>query len=444
MNRLHRLTSLLPVVLYLFLAILYMLAIPPGESPDEPSHLQCIEQVTEYGRIPIIEPLPQGTNWWDRERIISGLVCAHMPLYYFGAGLTQRVVEWMTQIPAHYEFPPNDPNFPASPAMFSHSEGDGLPNAGEPAPLTVLRLESILMGLVTLAGAYILTKRLTGGNNLASLFAMTLVAGWPQFVFMSRAINNDSLATALSVAALTVLIGFNRPSRFVWASALSALATLAKLTLFVSALGVAAIFIIELISADRNNRQQYIKPALGSLLIYGSLATLILLHPTLRSHLEWSQATMSNINPNASKLNYWSDVIALTAKSGWGRFGWMSVSTPDWQAQIWWGFLLVTGLIGVAFNLRRGKAQTRLTLMSGTWVACILTSYVRINLDRFQPQFRYIFAVIPVLAALAAVGLFSLLDSYPRIRRLATPALGVLLLLANLQIIFHVLVPTYS
>ncbi len=68
-----------PSILYLMLATLYFLAIPLGESPDEPGHIQCIQQVALYDRLPIVDPKPQG-EWWKPGVTLSGRMCYHMPL----------------------------------------------------------------------------------------------------------------------------------------------------------------------------------------------------------------------------------------------------------------------------------------------------------------------------------------------------------------------------
>lgn len=84
-DRWYRFFSGIVIVSYLTLALLYMLVIPVGESPDEPSHLQCIEQVSLRNRIPVIDPRPQGTVWWAREahHLRPGLL-PHAPLLFVG------------------------------------------------------------------------------------------------------------------------------------------------------------------------------------------------------------------------------------------------------------------------------------------------------------------------------------------------------------------------
>jgi hypothetical protein len=444
-NRSSRLIQVLPVTLYIFLATLYLFAIPTGESPDEPSHLQCIEQVTRYNRIPIIDPLPGGDIWWARERIISGLVCAHMPLYYFLTGYTQRIVQSLSGIPAHYEFPPNDPGWESgrSKAMFAHPHKDSFLTLSEPASLLVLRIESILLGLVSVLGAYRITRKIAPSFPLAATISMTLVAGWPQFLFISRAINNDALAVALSVGVLIVLLEIGKPYRFILASILTALATLSKLTMAFSVSTVVLAFALEM--AASRERSAYVRAAIVSVGVFGLLGALLLFQPTLRSHIEWSQATMVGINPAARTVTYWLDVLHASIQSGWARFGWMNVLTPDVQAYAWWLTLALTGAAGAYASIYLSDSRkTRLAALVGCiWLASFLGSYLRINLNRFQPQFRYIFPVAPMLAAFSGTGLSVILKPLERLRPVAAPIIAGLLLLVNLWIIFNVAVPAY-
>lgn len=438
---------MLPIGLYLTLATLYLFAIPPGESPDEPSHLQCIEQVTDYNRIPTIDPRPRGQIWWARERIISGLVCAHMPLYYIVSGHTQRLVQTLSGVPAHYEFPANNPAWATgqSPAMFEHPAKSSFFSLSEPISLTVLRLESMLLGLVTLLAAYRVVRYIAPQSREGPQLAMILVAGWPQFLFMSRAINNDTLAIALSIAVLVVLLDVGRPNRFILASLLSTLATLSKITMAFTAVAVAITFVLELVT--RREHSHYLRAAVFGLLVFGALVTLLLLEPTLRSHLEWTltQVTTGGNQSITNRTGYWSDVLNLTLISGWARFGWMNVIIPEWQAYVWWLMLGLTGLGGLYAIFRTRVQATRFTvLICMIWLAGVFAVYVNINLNRFQPQFRYSFASIPVLAAFAAVGIQALMLRQERLKPLISVPAAIVLLIANLWIIFAIVVPVYA
>jgi hypothetical protein len=73
-----------------------------------------------------------------------------------------------------------------------------------------------------------------------------------------------------------------------------------------------------------------------------------------------------------------------------------------------------------------------------------LAVYARIQINRFQPQFRYAFSMIPVLAAFSGAGIAALLNRSARWPRLALVGLAGLLFLVNLWIIFAILVPAYA
>jgi hypothetical protein len=272
---------------------------------------------------------------------------------------------------------------------------------------------------------------------------MILVAGWPQFVFMSRAINNDALATALAASTLAVLVNVRRPKRFIAASLLAALAVLSKITMVFAAVAVVVIYAIEI--ASDSNKRSYILPGLAGVTFFCATAALILLQPTLRSNYEWSQRTIASVNPAAMTITYWWNVLYTSLQSGWARFGWMNVVTPDWQAVGWWSLLIVAGIIGAwsSWHANQQHYTRSVLIICGVWLLAILAGYFRINLNRFQPQFRYAFAAIPVFAALASIGLNVLLTRFKRTTGLLSPLIAVALLFINLWIIIVIIAPAY-
>ena len=447
-DRWYRFFSGIVIVSYLVLVLLYMLAIPTGESPDEPSHLQCIEQVSLGNRIPVVDPPPRGV-WWARERVISGLTCIHMPLYYLLAGFTQKLVHLVSAAPIHYEFPPNNPLWEtgASVAMFTPRPKESPFSLNEPITLTMLRIESVLFGLVSLLVAGRLARRMAPESPDAALIAMTLVAGWSQFLFMSRAINNDTLAVALAVGVLAILVNVGKPGRYVLASGLAVLAILAKLTMTFVVAAIVVAWVSEMvISANTRERRRLLQAGLKSIVLFGLLGLLLWVQPTLRVHLEGSQVAIHSISPQTLTPIYWLNVLKMTFQSGWGRFGWMNLATPDVQVTIWWAAIILTGIVGLASGLRHAaNATARLViLIVCVWVACVLASYLRIQINRFQPQFRYALAAVPALAAFSGMGTVALLGDSQRLRRAAALLILAILLVVNLWIVFGLVAPAYA
>lgn len=430
----------LPLGLYVLLIALYALAVPPGEAPDEPSHLQCIEQVSVLGRLPQIDPPPTGP-WWSRTHVISGYLCHHLPLYYLIAGWIQQAVSTVSRTPIHFEFPPNLPG-EAQPVMFQHSR-PALALTDPPAVLA-LRVFSAALGAITLWAAYRVARSILPDNAPAAVAAATLAAGWPQFLFMSRAINNDVLATALAAIVLLSLLPVGRPYRLIFATMAACLAVLTKLNMLFTLGAVGAAYLIEPVAFHSWRRAYFISALIGLVIVAAGLG-LIVSQPTVNANFQQALRSFSGTRPDALRIDYWLNILGWTLSSGYARLGWMNVPAPDAQALAWWLFIIVTGLIGTVTCLRTADRSRRvLLLILGVWVLAVLVAYAKLNLNRFQPQFRYAFALLPVLTTLSAVGGLRLAPQTPRAQRLILIVLALALLAINLWIVFGLIVPTYA
>jgi hypothetical protein len=321
--------------------------------------------------------------------------------------------------------------------MFLHEEGWGL---AEPFTVTIVRVASLILGLIILWSTYRVAEILFSGQQLVAVTAAVLVAGWPQFLYMSRAINNGLLATALSVVTLVILLESRRPERYIKAALLASLAVLAKLTASFTIVAVLLTYSLELWLEDED-RKSYVGPGIGMLAVFLLLAGLIATEPTLQTNFLRGFRFFSDVAPAATTLSYWVEVVELTASSGWARFGWMNVAAPAWQVYGWWLFILVATVLGV-YALKHSSGQTsRIILFTIIlWSGGVFLSYARINLNRLQPQFRYAFTLLPVLGAFAGAGYLYL---FRRQRRLALIALVSLLVLVNLWMVFRLIIPIY-
>lgn len=434
----------LPLLLYVTLSGLYLFAIPSGESPDEGGHVQCIEQVARERRLPVMEPLPVGRSW-SRTVALSGVLCYHMPLYYMVSGSIQIMTHGLTGAPLHYEFPPTNPTGPR-PAMFLHDSKTSFWRLTEPATMIVLRFFSIILGGALVVTTYAIGLVLFSGNRSTSSVGAVVLAGWPQFLFMSRAINNDALAIPLSAVVLLLLLQAGRPERFVPASIVAAVATLTKLTAAFTALVVLVVWCLEFWRWSEK-RQHYIKAGFTSLALLAATVGLIGLHPLLSEHVHYTRSITASIAERALEPSYWLEVAKITFHSGWAVFGMMNVPAPDWQAVLWWflvgGSIIVGGAKMVKVNSRSACGRMQLFTIT-MWAMVVVGAYVRINMNRFQPQFRYLFALLPILATLAAAGLVQLSRQTRWGRYVGLPVLTGMLLLANLWIITRLLPSAYA
>ena len=440
----ERFALVVALVLYLILSVLYLLAIPTGESPDEPGHLQCIEQVSILGQLPRVEPRPEGDPWWSRGKIISGRMCYHMPLYYLVAGGLQKVVAEASSESIHYEFPPINQNFGPSPALFIQPVKTSFWTYTEPFHLLALRLFSVVLGSVTIFASYIIARRLVPHQPSIASFAALLTAVWPQFVYLSRSLNNDALATALAAVVLIILLDVGKPKRFVWAALLSVLALFTKLSVVFTVFTVVLVWLGEFWKFP-TRRKQYLRylPIWAAVFVSGLLFLFFV--PILREHITQSSNSFAGLSESVRTWSYWQEVLRLTASSGWVRFGWMSVASPQNHAYIWWLLLLGTAIFGFTLIVRAetgANGRFKLTICV-IWLMFLVLSYLQINLNRLQPQFRFLLATIPILTTLSAAGWIGILKPNYQVMRIGMVSIIASLFFYNIWVINSIVRQAY-
>ncbi len=433
---------LIPFALYITLAGLYLAIIPSGESPDEGGHVQCIEQVSRFNRLPIVEPKPEGISW-SRTVALSGILCYHTPLYYLGVGYLQRGIAEFAGVDLHYEFPPTNPNGP-SPAMFIHAPLENIWALEEPPTMSGSRILSILLWGIMVVLVYVIAAILWPQWYRLRLIAVTILAGWPQFLFMSRAINNDALALPLVTIVLAILLKVGNPGRLVWAAIIASLAILGKLTVAFGLIVVIATWVVEVVSYP-SKRTDYLRLGVVIFIIISALVGLLYFQPVLNEHVLATTLTTSGRHPESNQLNYWWAVFSLTLESGFVRYGMMNIAAPIWQTWVWWLFIGVGLIVGAAIFIRKfvrsaeGRIQIIIILL---WITGNFALYFRINLNRFQPQFRYLFGLLPIFTLFTGIG-------YSWLTRKVKQDFVVVLLIAlvlfglNVWILRQVVLPSY-
>lgn len=432
-----------PTLLYLVLVTLYLLAIPLGESPDEPGHLQCIQQVAVLDRMPIVDPKPQG-EWWKPGATLSGRMCYHMPLYYVIAGLLQKLIGYAASVPVVVDFPTYNEAFGETGVMFLHPEKERLLQSGEQGVVVGVRVMSVMLGLsvvwATMATAHLLFPQ----SPFAAVVAGIWVAGWPQFLFLSRAISNDVLATALASATLVVLLQVDKPQRYTVLALLSALAVLTKVTMSFVVVVVALVWCIEFaIFADR--RKVLGRSAFVLLIILAATATFIQFVPVIHTNFWSSTRTFSATNERAFQVEYWMEALSLTLSSGWVRFGWMNVVAPEASLYLWWVSVIGLSILGGAYLWRSNlPSRNLLATILLIWFLGNMATYLRINLAVLQPQFRFLQSLLPIIGALIGGGVLYVAPCKTRYRIVIAGALIVLAIIVNVGIIWGVVLPHYG
>ena len=430
-------------MLYVILVTLYFLSIPLGESPDEPGHIQCIQQVALYNRLPIVEPKPKG-EWWKPGVTLSGRMCYHMPLYYLIAGLVQKTISYITSSPLTFDFPRHNEAFGETGVMFLHPGKQTLFDREETVALIGVRVVSTMLGLVmvwaTVATAYLVFPKMP----LAAVVAGVWVAGWPQFLFLSRAISNDVLANALAAVTFVLLLKTGKPQRYGALALLSALAVLSKVNMLFVVGTVAFVWLVEFVQYPIH-RKALRKGALIGFVVWSATAAFIQMTPTIQTNFWSSALTFSKVNDRVFEATYWLDALYLTLSSGWVRFGWMNVAAANETVYIWWMIIVGSSIFGMVYWWRSNLPNRAIiAFVLFIWFAGNMAAYLRINLTVLQPQFRFVLSLLPIFGSFVAGGFLYILQHHVRYQYILVGLLIGISIIMNVAIIWTVVLPRYS
>ncbi|NJN82011.1 MAG: glycosyltransferase family 39 protein [Caldilineaceae bacterium] len=183
----------LPLVLalYLLLATLYSIIIPPFETPDEIWHFAFVQHIATGQGLPVSEPNSQALY---RQQGVQA------PGYYLAVA---ALTAWIDQqdFPAifaranpHAAIGRPDANANRN-YLIHHATAEAWPWRGSTLALHIGRFFSILLGALTIWATHA-TLRQFLGEELALLGA-AIFAFVPQFIFISAAVSNDNAVNAL-------------------------------------------------------------------------------------------------------------------------------------------------------------------------------------------------------------------------------------------------------
>jgi 4-amino-4-deoxy-L-arabinose transferase-like glycosyltransferase len=174
------------------------------------------------------------------------------PLYYLmGAAATF----WIDSGPIADVYKPNpqaatgEPETSGDKNIVMHGAEERFPWHGAVLAVHLIRLLSLLLGLITIAATFAIARRLIPGKPFVAFSAAAFTAFLPQFIFISASVNNDNLVTALGALALLLAIkaaGGSTTRMTVLLGIIAGLGALAKvsglvaLPLIMVALGLAA------------------------------------------------------------------------------------------------------------------------------------------------------------------------------------------------------------
>lgn len=380
---------LLPVTFCVLL--LWSLAIPVFESPDEPHHWQYAAYVHENRRLP-----PYNAAFLEGNQA---------PLYYITVAPFAR----------HSDLPSSEMRFDSlgnikmscPPRFYQNCLSD----FGKYWPIRAVRIVTCLLSTLTVLFIYFAGVE-ASGNNYTGLLAAALAVLLPGFAFRGSTISNDAMVATTSALALYFIIrlvrrGFSTLDGFA-AGAATGLALLSKTNAIALVVPLAAVVLTERIPWRVRFRRVWVLGITGifiapwvirNLIVYGDL---LAVKPMLT-------VLPSMIHEKALTSPFFYTIFpSWVSRSFVGVFGWMNVWLPASVYTIFFGIACIA-VLGYIRAILTKRVQPRLTLALLLVVVINIALLIELNLFLTQPQGRFLFPSMAAIAVFCAIGLENLL-----------------------------------
>lgn len=389
-----------PLILlaYLALGLVYSLAAPILEPPDEVWHYPYVRYLATHWRLPPRDP-----------DSLLGQQSTQPPLYYAAAALATAWVdaddlEELLRYNLHWGYPAagtvND-----NKNRVIHTDAEAFPWRGATLAIHLARFVNLIFGAVTVVATWLLARQVAPEWRWLAPVATALVAFNPQFLFISAAVSNDAAVAAWASLALWLLVGglghgFDR-RRSAWTGLVIGLAILSK-TSAIALLPLALVAVglnypitqhtgVHSLPPGRNTHHATHDLFVSLTLILGVVfaisgwwfvrSALLYGDPlSIGGHLEtwWAHERPLTL------AELWAQLPQVEL-SFWGGFGWGNVRLPDSFYQMLWVVvrLAILGLLLAFvrwFRSRSGRSISRrgwsLTLLA-LWLGLVFVALLR-------------------------------------------------------------------
>jgi len=445
------------VAAFAVLGVIYSVAIPIFETPDELQHYSVVNYISRYGWFPPLgEP---GEHLWDQEALQA-------PLFYWAAAVSSFWVD-TSDLSRQAVLQPKanigDATLPGKKNAFLHGPDQTFPYRGATLAVRLCRWLSVLLGAGTVAATFFIARSVTDAQSGWALFLPSaIIAFIPQFIFINASCSNDSAITLTSTLTLALLLWIARSGSTRRRAALlgAAMGLMALSKLIGTALALLALGLIFLITrrlSDTATAAAVFMAVAGwwyarNQFVYGDPLA-------LNAFLQFVGGSADT--PSAPSLSFLWDQFRLLRLSTWGLFG--HISVPITPYGIYAFFDIGAAMAVIAFSvsafgsladiLRRNDllrgigeyiACHRARLIALVWVGAVLALGARWFFAA-GIQGRLIFPALPAGSALAVWGLrsFSARCSPVAVRRVAL-AVSLAMLAFTVAVVPLYLLPAYS
>jgi 4-amino-4-deoxy-L-arabinose transferase-like glycosyltransferase len=401
------------VALFVILGTVYSLVTPVFETPDETFHYPVIDYIARTGRL--AEQHGSEETLWMQEG-------TQPPLYYLlGAGLTVWVntsdLPEVRRLNPHAWIGRPDATHNQNRAL--HGGIDAFPWQGTILAIHLIRFMGVLFGAGSAALAYLLALTIWPENRAAAVLTAALTAFNPQFLFISGAVNNDTLMFLLGTWLLLLIARIWQEGittrRAITLAMVTAAATLTKTS------GLTFVPVIGLAVLARGWREKRWRPVLftflGMLAAWAALAGWWYLRNwqlygdplAIRAHLAaFGTREITLVELAGEWYGLWA--------SYWAVFGWFNVLADRW-VYILYGTVSAAAILGTIWWVaevirRRQPASLALPAVLGLQILITFAGLVQWSLQTSGSQGRLMFPVIGAISALTANGLLHALPEH--------------------------------
>lgn len=432
------------------LGVLYSVATPLWEAPDEWGHYAVMHYIAQEKRL----PTPGQSLGVELDE------SQQPPLYYVLGALAISPVDAR-------DWTPPDVNPYAWTGtgigglnLAIHKPEEAFPYRGWVLSAHLARLVSVVLATLAVWLTYRIAAHVSGGCRWLTLTAAVVVAFWPQLLFVGSVITNDVLVVCCAAWVLLALVRTveswpPRTARLLelglalgaaMLSKLTALGLLALLPLAILALGVKAVRRREFSARFWLSTGAAVLVGLGAG-AWWYVRNLV----TIGSPVQRYQHVLKSLVPiwtdpaiQLKTVDLWSTLrygfVTFTASFGWGN-----VPAAWWVYAIFALLLAVGGVGCVAWLARRQQPKVRHIGWLALTIACVMAASVYLILYKgtYLLRGRTILGILPPLAVFVAVGLGHWLPSRwrERLPRMLGGALGAIALVIPLLYIAPVYAP---
>lgn len=351
------------IVLFLLLGLGYDAFTPVFENSDETLHYPYVKHLADGQGLPLAIP----GQLWNQEGTQPPLYYAIVAASTFWINsdnlpeLLQRNPHWLfTEVRALINDNQN---------LVLHGPMDAFPYHQAALAVHIGRWWSLLFGLLTVGGTFLLARHLFPYNLPLILTATALTAFNPQFIRVSTTVSNDSLSAALTTWTVLAALKFTKSAvktageqrsrrageiSPLLLGLLTGLAVLTKLSSLTTLVLVTFIIFWRLFFLSELH-QDPLQKLVRWLVIIGVVTLALTGWWFWRNYTlygEWF-ATDTHLNlagrSDLSLAQVWS-LRAEAERAYWATFGWGQIRPPEWVFRLLFGFTRL-GLIGLLLAL---------------------------------------------------------------------------------------------